>query len=385
MSTIKLDPVAVAQRLIRIPSETSQSNHEVTQAIAAFLDQLEFSIEELPYVDLHGQQKWAIAAARNPSQQAQSKGGLGYFCHTDVVSVDGWNCPHGGPWEANINEERLWGRGACDMKGSAACALSAISAIDRNLQAAPIYFFATGDEECGMEGARQLVAHSRYYADLTAQQGVGIVGEPTHLRVVNAHKGVSHLAVCSEGVTAHSSTSEGRNANWSLIPFLSYLLEVSERCERDAALLNTNFEPATLSLNVIIKNEPAVANITVGKAICHVFMRPMPGTEWQALCQEIAAQAEAMSLRATVFAPLHPVHTDNQRESVQAALALLGQNRADAVCYATDGCCFQQLKDLLIIGPGSIEQAHRPDEWIALQQLTLGAERYEDLFRRFVC
>lgn len=337
------------------------------------------------YQDLHGTEKVALEAKRSPQRTGGSslQRGIGYFCHNDVVSVEGWNCPHGGPFDAAIADGKLWGRGTCDMKGSAAAAMAAISRLDPSRQIAPIYFFVTGDEERGMGGAGILASESEYFREMVETQSVGIIGEPTELQLVNSHKGGLHLDVYSRGVAAHSSTADGKNANWQMIPFLSYMKELWERSESEAALCNTAFAPSTLSFNIVIENRPAMGNITVGESICRIFFRPMPETPWQEITAMIQQKAEQLGLGVKLLEPMPPLHTPADREFVQAALAVLGQTEPIAVCYATDGCKFHDLKDLIVIGPGSIEQAHRPDEWISLEQMRKGTQTFADLLEHF--
>ncbi len=136
-------------------------------------------------------------------------------------------------------------------------------------------------------------------------------------------------------------------------------------------------------MNLVIKNRPAAGNITVGLATAQLFMRPMPGVPWEELAEEIAAEARRMGLEVNSISKLSPVYTSPERPFVQSALKLTGQSQSGSVSYATDGCWFTEMKDLIVIGPGSIQQAHRPDEWITLEQLEKGVDLFEKFFRRF--
>ncbi|MEO8270331.1 MAG: M20/M25/M40 family metallo-hydrolase, partial [Aureliella sp.] len=277
-----------------------------------------------------------------------------------------------------------WGRGACDMKGPTAAALAAISRLDPGRQRAPIYFFVTGDEECGMAGARLLTEQSKYYRELVEARGAGVICEPTELQVVNAHKGGCHLDISSTGVAAHSSTAEGRNANWSMIPFLHFLGQLNARCESESRYQNAKFTPPTLTLNLVIENQPQSSNITVGHTTCRIFFRPMPATDWQSVLDELIATAQRMKLQVRSFPTLAPLDTRADSPLVQTSLRLLGQSAPQVVSYATDGCCFEELSELIVIGPGNIEQAHRPDEWIELEQLHRGVDVYQRLLEQYV-
>ncbi|MGN6545097.1 MAG: M20/M25/M40 family metallo-hydrolase, partial [Aureliella sp.] len=373
-----MDAVQLAQQMIAINSVSSYSNAPVASVMRSWLEQLGFEIEELEMTDPAGERKVSLVAKRGPG-----RGGIAYFCHNDVVPVDDWNAAAGGPFSGAISGGRLWGRGACDMKGSAAAALAAIARIDPRQQTAPIYFVATSDEEHGMHGAKLVSQQSRLFDEMVAGGTVGIIGEPTELRVVNSHKGGCNLLVTSRGRTAHSSTADGLNANWQLIDFLAYAKQVQQRCATDPALQNPSFDPPTLSMNLVIQNRPAASNVTVGLATCQIFIRPMPGVPWEELADEMRATAEKMGLEADTVSKMPPVFTPADRPFVQSALRLTGAKAPGTVSYATDGCWFTRLKDLIVIGPGSIEQAHRPDEWIALEELERGVDTFEKFFRHY--
>lgn len=377
--------VELTRQLVQCASVTSHSNEGVSDRMYSGLKALGFQVRALEYLDQNGTSKIALEAKRPPEKAGPRPGGIGYFCHNDVVSVDGWNCVHGGPFDGNVSEGRLWGRGACDMKGSAAAAMKAISNIRESEQSGPIYFFVTGDEECGMNGADVIAKRSEFFAEMVQHDLTGIIGEPTQLQVVNAHKGGCHLDVYSEGIAAHSSTSDGKNANWKMIPFLSYLGELNDRCNSDLALQNPAFSPPSLSFNLVIENRPQSANITVGRSTCHIFFRPMPETPWQTVLSEIQSVAENKGLRVETVRTLPPLHTPLEHQALQESLALLSQEIPLAVCYATDGCFLQDLSGLIVLGPGSIEQAHRPDESITLEQLERGVNVFTRLFWHFAC
>ena len=378
-----MDCLELVKKFVAIDSVTSRSNANIANAMCEHLSSVSFDLERLAYLDNAGWEKIAVIGRRGPAPpiappitEVGRSGGIVYCCHNDVVSVDGWNAPYGGPFDAVAKDGKLWGRGACDMKGPTAAALAAIERIPREQQKYPIYFLVTGDEESGMQGASAIVSQSKYFAEMRAAGTVGIIGEPTELRVVNAHKGACHLKVTSHGLAAHSSTADGRNANWALIPFLDYLRQQYACSEGDPGMLNQRFSPPSLSMNVVVKNEPAASNITVGKATCQIFLRPMPEVDWRGFVAAIVATAHDMGLQTGPIAALEPLHTSDSNSFVREVLGALGQRQPESVCYATDGCYLRVLENLIVLGPGSIEQAHRSDEWISLEQLYRGVEVY---------
>ena len=368
----------LAQEMIAHDSVSARSNAAIAAQMRQWLEGLGFDVEQLEMTDPAGQLKVSLVAKRG-----KGKGGIAYLCHNDVVPVDDWNAAAGGPFSGAVAGGKLYGRGACDMKGSAASALAAVARIDPQEQASPIYFVVTSDEEHGMHGAKIVAQRSQLFREMVADGTVGIIGEPTELKVVHAHKGGCLISVSSHGRSAHSSTSEGLNANWRLIDFLSYIKSVEQRTQTDPAFQNSAFDPSSLSLNLVIKNRPAAGNITVGLATAQLFMRSMPHVPWEELASEIVAEAERLGLDVGTVSKLPPVFTSPDRPFVQSALKLTGQAQSGSVSYATDGCWFTELKDMIVIGPGSIQQAHRPDEWITLEQLEKGVDLFEKFFRRF--
>ncbi|MBX3420349.1 MAG: M20/M25/M40 family metallo-hydrolase [Pirellulaceae bacterium] len=378
-----MDPLTLAQQLINCDSDTACTNAQCASLIQRLLQQRGFEVHTLAYRDLHGCEKVNLSAVRAIGNS--TVGGLAFFCHSDVVSSDGWRVAHGaGPNDAAVHDGRLWGRGACDMKGPIASALAAIDQLDAADQRAPIYFFVTGDEECGMLGAEHLVKRCPLYRRAVTSQSVGIVTEPTEMRVVNAHKGGCRFRVVAHGVAAHSSTSGGLNANWQLIRWLGQLQTLAQDIEKNPSLLNPTFDPPHLNLNIVIRNQPAEFNISVGQASCEVFLRTMPDTQWQRLVDQLTTAAREMRLEVTAISSLPPLSTPADRPFVIQSLETVKQQAPAAIGYATDACRFSDMQDLIVLGPGSVHQAHRCDEWIALDQLQLGAEIYSKLLRQFV-
>lgn len=378
-----MGPVSLAQELIRCGSDTAGSNAECSALLQRILQDRGFEVLWHEYRDMRGCPKVTLSARRPGTNQALA--GIAFFSHSDVVSSEGWRTAHGcGPTDALLADERLWGRGACDMKGPIASVLSAIDSVDASNQRANIYVFVTGDEECGMVGAELLVKQCPFYRQVVDSRSMGIITEPTELRVVARHKGGCRFRVISHGIAAHSSTTDGLNANWQLIPWLNFLGQVQRRVLSDPTLQNSSFHPPTLSLNVILKNQPAEFNITVSQAHCEVFLRIMPDTQWRSLVDEMTTAARDLELEVSSLSVLPPLSTAIDCELVTEALKIVDQVAPDSVGYATDGCRYTEIPNLIVLGPGSIEQAHRCDEWISLQQLQTGSTVYRQLIERFV-
>ena len=370
----------LAKDMVAFPSVSDVSNSAVSQFVADRLASLQFEIEWLSYVDVKGQNKVSIVAKRG-----EGKGGVAYLAHTDVVPAEDWSVNFCGPFEPTEKDNRLYGRGACDMKGSLACALQAVDSVSLNAQTQPIYFVVTSDEEVGMHGAQLVNAKSNFFQEMVADNTVGIVGEPTRLGVNHAHKGGQRLAVRARGRSAHTSTNEGVNANYQLIPALSELLSIREECESNSIYRNKDFDPPTLSWNMTITNEPEAVNVTTSLAQVNIFLRTMPSVDHRPLLGAIKCLCDKHQLEMDVQEGVEPWQVPSNSVWVQEMLSLVGMTESHSVCFATDAGILQRLKRMLICGPGDIEQAHRSDEWISFDQLKWGVEIFRKAFQYWAC
>ena len=370
----------LAKDMVTFPSVSDVSNEGVSQYVADRLTELQFEIEWLSYVDAKCQNKVSIVAKRG-----NGKGGVAYLAHTDVVPADDWSVDFCGPFEPTERDDRLYGRGACDMKGSLASALQAVDSLALSSQTQPIYFVVTSDEEVGMLGAQLVNAKSKYFQEMVADDTVGIVGEPTRLGVIHAHKGGQRLAVRAKGRSAHTSTNDGLNANYQLIPALPELLAIREESESNSNYRNKDFDPPTLSWNMTIVNEPEAVNVTTSLAQVNIFLRTMPRVDHGPLLVAIKNLCDQHQLEMDLKDAVEPWQVPNDSVWVQEMLSLVDRTESHSVCFATDAGILQRLKRMLICGPGDIQQAHRSDEWISFDQLEKGVEVFRRAFQHWAC
>ena len=379
-------------QLIAFPSVSSTSNVAVTDWVSETVQYLGFSVARTEYTDGDGKCKANLVAKRAPvgdhasADKATSPGGLAYFCHTDVVPANRWIGPHEGsePFTAVDVNQRVYGRGACDMKGSLAAMLSAAARVKRDEQTRPLWLVCTADEEVGFEGAKHLVEHCDAYRELVQAQPTAIIGEPTELDVVYAHKGIRGFKVISRGLAGHSATRIGINANEAMVPMLVKLAELCERTRADKTLHDDRFDPPYLSWNFGFSDHSDVVNITPARSDAWVCIRPMPGIDGESLFAEVQRLADELGLEFVPFGGCGPLWTEPDTDAVTEMQRIAGGDRK-TVCYATDGGVFQELQHRVVIGPGSIEQAHTVDEWISLEQLDRGIQVYERAVRRWCC
>lgn len=370
--------VEYASQLVEIPSVSAQSNLEISKAVETILRTLGFETELLEFVDPAG-----VAKANVVGKRGTGKGGLAYFGHTDVVPATSWSVTDHGPFQPTVRDDRLYGRGSCDMKGSIACMLAAAERTASLSQREPLYIVCTADEEVGFHGARDVVERSRLYREMVTGQSRAIIGEPTELNVVHSHKGIFGFRTIARGRAAHSSTGEGTNANLAMIPFLAEMKALNDETRSDPRWQNNEFDPPWITMNLCINDGNCAVNITAPESICKVYFRPAPGQDGNELVARAKTVADRLGLEFHLECDGQPMYSDPNSEYVRETLKIANCPSSKTVAYGTDGVMFTELKQILVLGPGSIRQAHTDDEWVSLEQLSLGTELYERLIRRW--
>jgi len=305
-----------------------------------------------------------------------SKGGTVLSGHTDVVPVDGqeWSSD---PFQPEIRGDKLFGRGACDMKGFIGVALSLLPQIAAAKLAHPIHLALSYDEEVGCTGVRGLLA------DLAANDirpQLAIIGEPTLMKVVGAHKAGAVLHTHCHGREGHSSAPEkGANAVMMAADFVRLLEDVWDELRADA---DPAFDPPHTTLQANMIEGGSASNILARDALVTWEYRALPGRDTDAIVERVRRRAEREILakyqkrapEARLETILHAAYPglamDENSPAVRVAFALTGSNHAEAVSYGTEAGHFQRAGiPSVICGPGSIEQAHKADEFVALSQL----------------
>lgn len=318
--------------------------------------------------------KAALFATIGPTD----KGGVCLSGHVDVVPVEGqdWSSS---PFEARIADGRLYGRGSCDMKGFVATALALVPEWQRMPLRAPIHLAISYDEEVSCLGSLGLI--EKFGHDLPKPVAC-IVGEPTLMQVVDAHKSVAGYETLVTGRAAHSALPAlGANAIHAAALVVSELDRLAGVL-RDRGDPSGRFTPGYSTLQVGTISGGEAINIVPALARLVWEVRGLPSldrAEIPALVDEfcrshvaprlVAAAAEAgVATKEYVFVPgLAP---DPGSIAEQLALRLAGRNHTETVSYGTEAGHFQSAGvPTVVCGPGSIEQAHRADEFIALAQL----------------
>ncbi|MEF3049122.1 acetylornithine deacetylase [Pseudotabrizicola sp. L79] len=318
-------------------------------------------------------------------------GGILLSGHSDVVPVadQDWTTD---PWVMTERDGRLYGRGTCDMKGFIAAAVAMAPLYAQTATARPIHFAFTHDEEIGCLGAQAL-------APLLQERGikprVAIIGEPTLMRVIEGHKGCYEYSVHFTGLEGHGSAPErGVNAVEYAVRYVSRLLELREVL-RARAPADSRFEPPWTTINTGALVGGVAHNVIAGKARIDWEMRPVQPSDADLVRAELHDFCNHHLLpQMRAVAPLADIVTEvigevdglvpvTENEAREIALALTGANGAGLVPFGTEAGIFQAIgMQAVICGPGSIEQAHKPDEYLALDQLAEGVRFLESLSDR---
>lgn len=304
-------------------------------------------------------------------------GGIVLSGHTDVVPVDGqdWSSD---PFAAEVRGDKLYGRGTCDMKGFVACVLALVPDIAKANLTRPIHIALSYDEEVGCIGVRGLLD------DLKAaniRPALAIVGEPTLMKVVGAHKAGAVLHTHCHGREGHSSKPHlGANAVMMAGEFVNLIETVGGELRSDT---DARFDPPYTTVQANMIEGGSAVNILARHALVTWEYRCLPDRDPAKVVQTIAARAERDILpkyqeragEARLMTELHASYPglvlDDNSPAIALALEISGANAPEAVAYGTEAGHFQRAGiPAVICGPGSIDQAHKADEFVALSELT---------------
>jgi acetylornithine deacetylase len=303
-------------------------------------------------------------------------GGIALSGHTDVVPVAGqtWSSD---PFTLVEREGRLYGRGACDMKGYLACVLAVVPELAARKLNTPIHVAFSYDEEVGCTGVRPMVAE---LGRSLPRPRMVVVGEPTGMAVVDAHKGPIRWVVRLTGKAAHSSMPHlGVNTVTYAARLLGELAAVEAELQ---AVRNDRFDPPYTTLQVTQVAGGNASNIVPAACWFSWEIRRLPGFDGMALDARFRRFAETECLAPMRHAApeaaidieianeVPPFQADAASGIVPLALKLARQNDTHAVSYATEASLFQAGgAPAVVCGPGDIAQAHTPDEYIETAEL----------------
>jgi acetylornithine deacetylase len=308
----------------------------------------------------------------------EGQGGIVLSGHVDVVPVEGQNWTHN-PFDLLHKGDKLYGRGSCDMKGFVACFLSLVPFMVKQKLKAPIHFAISHDEETGCIGVRTML---RALALRDIKPRLCIVGEPTMMQVVIGHKGKRSLRCHIKGKEAHSSLAPtGVSAVHYGALLIAKIVEIGDRLALRQDL-DQLYDVAVSTTNVGVFKGGEILNIVAGQAQFDFEFRCVEGDDVDSLVQEVVdyalvlqgkmqsvASEAGISFEDLSEIPLFSIAPES--DAVTLVKRLVGRNSHQKVAYGTEAGLFQTMVGIptVVIGPGSIEQAHKPDEFIEVSQL----------------
>lgn len=360
---------AILERLISFDTVSSNSNLNLLTWIEDYLHDYGVETQRIDEVDA----KASLVARIGPD----GPGGLVFSGHTDVVPVASQ------PWSRDpftLHEEngRYYGRGTCDMKGFIACVLAQVPIWSEKPLNRPIYLAFTRDEEIGCLGAEAMATYLNDHSNDEKQ--LVIVGEPTSMQPVVAQKGITSFRTTIYGEAAHSSqVGQGVSAVHIAARLVTEIEQVMVALVEDGEV-DEGFNVPFSSLHVGIIGGGTAINVKARECSFDWEIRHLPTQTMEAVMARVDAaiarmQAEYPQLRVQTDMIGHTVpglaNRDNDHILDVVSRNLPKDGEPKYVAYATEAGTFQQHGfEVLILGPGSIEQAHQPDEWIEIVQLT---------------
>ncbi|MCC8365063.1 acetylornithine deacetylase [Xenorhabdus sp. PB61.4] len=358
--------IELYRQLIAAPSisavdeELDQSNESVISLLADWLKQIGFEIEVQPVPESRG--KFNMLATLG-----SGSGGLLLCGHTDTVPFDAGRWTQD-PFTLTERDGKLYGLGTADMKGFFAFIIDAIRDIDISKLSHPLYILATADEETSMAGARYFAANA------TIRPDFAIIGEPTSLQPIRAHKGHVAHAIRIEGKSGHSSDpARGVNAIDLMHESITQLMKLRHTLQE--RYHNPAFAIPYPTMNFGHIHGGDAANRICACCELHMDIRPLPSLTLQDLNEALNESLEPVKqrwpgrLNVTELHPPIPGYECPTNHKLVGVIERLLGTKAETVNYCTEAPFIQQLCPTIVLGPGSIEQAHQPDEYIEVSMI----------------
>ncbi len=373
-------------RLVAFDTTSRESNLALIHFVRDYLSDL--GVESLIVHDEDGL-KANLYATLGPDDRP----GIMLSGHTDVVPVDGqdWD---GDPFRVTERDGRLYGRGTSDMKSFLAIVLAKAPAfLGRGLET-PVHLALSYDEEVGCIGVRRLIAR---FPDLPVTPAACIIGEPTEMKVVTAHKGKRSLRCHVRGLECHSALApRGVNAVEAAAELVARLKAMARR-QRDEGPYDPGFDPPYTTVHTGVIRGGTALNIVPKDCWLDFELRQLPDQDADALIDEIKAYAaetllpEMQAVSADTgfeweeLSEFPGLDTPEDAEVVRLVKALTGANAIHKVAFGTEAGLFSEAGvPTVVCGPGSIDQAHKPNEFITAEQIAL-CERFMDRLMERLC
>lgn len=377
-----------AEKLIAMDTVSSRSNSQCAAFVASELESLGMKTQLHEYLDEQGIAKQQVIGVLGPDQEE----GMILCGHLDTVPFadqPGWTR---NALSLEVENDHLFGRGTSDMKLFAAATIEAVRKVDRKKLKRPIITIFTADEEVGCQGAAQLCPKLQDILGQTPLPKAAIIGEPTSFQMINTHKGVGHFSIKFLGKAYHSSRPDrGRNA---ILTFGKFTQLIEQLNQKYANEFNKVFEqdfpdfPRNY-LHLATVNGGMALNMVPDEILVGLSYRNFP-TEKHAKVYEDCLEILAKEFESTDYivsklsaTPAMPI--SNHHLLHQSIGEVCGCSETHSVSFATDGGTFASLGiQSYVWGPGLIEVAHRPDEYMPVQDFLMAPSYLEKVIQKML-
>jgi len=368
------DCIEILRNLVAFPSVSATSTREIVTYISEQLNSSGVDVQ-LSF-DATGERA-NILATIGPGKD----NGIVLNGHTDVVPAEGQPWTYN-PFMLTEHEDKFFGRGSVDMKGFLACVLASVPYFQSLTLKKPIHMAFSYDEEIGGLGMPGLL---NQLTALSISPSIIIVGEPTSMKLITAHKGGFEMRTEIKGVEVHScDPRKGVNAI-SIAAQLIQKIESIARNMADNPKHQSGFEPPYCSFNIGTIHGGIARNATAGYCAFDWEFRPMPGDNGEAIVHEIELFAqehllpmmkrvsEDTYIKIITEVPVPALDDANSDTAAQFVSQITGLNSRDVVSFGTDAGYFSAAgMSTVVIGPGNIDRAHKADEYITRDELNQG-------------
>lgn len=362
--------VEMTKQMVAINTVSDQSNLKLAELLKTWLEQLGFHVELQKHEFKNGSIIKANLIARIGPRDCEP---LMFSGHMDTVPVSDRQAWETDPFYPRVIREKITGLGSVDMKGSIAamiCAVEPLAKAKERLKR-EIVFGLTFDEEVGLIGAKHLVNSE------IIRPKFAIIGEPTMMKPMRIHKGHIYLKAICRGGGGHASDPEkGVNA----ILVATEAIRVVEQFAKELKGISCpETDPHYATVNIGTIQGGTKPNVIPSRCFFCFDIRPIPGMTSRPLIQDLdnrlknigTFKNQPLVSIQTLRIPTEPVSTEPSSEIIRVAESVTGE-LARGVSYGTDGSMLQELgTEILILGPGSITKAHRPNEFVTIEQLKL--------------
>ena len=358
----------IFSKLISFPTISENSNKELANFIIDYLNKIGLKAKKI-----EGEKgRFNVFCRIGPKKD----GGIAFSGHTDVVPTDGqkWTS---NPFNLTMKNNKYYGRGTADMKGFIAVVLSLLKKLKIKEMKKPLFLIFSYDEEVGCLGIQKLVP---FLNKLDPKPKFCIVGEPTEMKLVNMHKGKKNFIVLFKGIESHSSLIEnGVNAIDYCSDFINFLKNLQKKLIKTKR--HKKFDPPYPTINIGKIQGGLAVNIIPENCELEFEIRDTPNLNTKKIINEIEVflkktekkmkeKNKKCSVNFKILNNFPPLETNEKKKIINLALEKLKSNSISTVSFGTEAGVFNKVGfETIVCGPGSIEQAHKPNEYIEEKQL----------------